>query len=73
MSNLRRDAQIATVQFNLNRLGLRGKKLDVFNPLTDESVTMTADGKLSVPLGSGEIPRFSPTKRFCHGLLDREE
>ena len=54
ISNLRRDAQTVTVEFNLNKLGLRGKTLDVFNALTDEPVAMTADGKLSVPLGSEE-------------------
>ncbi len=54
ISNLRRDAQAVTVEFNLNKLALRGKKLDVFNALTDEAVTMTDDGKLSAPLGSEE-------------------
>ncbi len=54
ISNLRRDAQTVTVQLNLDKLGLRGKKLDVFNALTDEPVAMTSGGKLSVPLGSEE-------------------
>ncbi len=54
VSNLRPDAQTVTVEFNLNKLGLRDKTLDVFNALTDEPIAMTADGKLSVPLGSEE-------------------
>ena len=54
ISNLRRDAQTVTVEFNLNKLGLRGKTLDVFNALTDEPVAMSSDGKISVPLGSEE-------------------
>ncbi len=52
ISNLRPDGQTATVQFNLDKLGLRNQKLDVFNALTDEPMAMTSDGKLSVPLGS---------------------
>jgi len=54
ISNLSRDAQTVTVEFNLEKLGLRGKKLDVFDALTNEPVSMIADGKLSVPLGSEE-------------------
>ena len=52
ITNLCPDAQTVTVQLNLNKLNLRGKKLDVFNALTDEPIAMTDDGKLSVPLGS---------------------
>ena len=33
ISNLSKDAQTVTVQFNLDKLGLRGRKLDVFAPL----------------------------------------
>jgi hypothetical protein len=54
ISNLRRDAQTVTVQFNLEKLNLRDRKLGVFNALTNEPVAMTADGKLSVSLGSEE-------------------
>ncbi len=54
ISGLRRDAQTVTVESELNKLGLRGKKLDVFNALSDEPVAMSRDGKLSVPLGSEE-------------------
>jgi len=54
ISNLSCDAQTVTVEFNLEKLGLRGKKLDVFDALTNEPVSMIADGKLSVPLGSEE-------------------
>jgi len=54
ISNLSRDAQTVTVQFNLDRLDLRGKALDVLNALTGEAVAMTADGKLSLSLGSEE-------------------
>jgi len=52
ISNLRPDTQTVTVQLNLDKLDLRGKKLDVFNALTEEPIAMTEDGKLSVPLGS---------------------
>ncbi len=52
ITNLRPDGQTVIVEFNLDELGLRGKKLDVFNALTDEPLAMTPDGKLSVPLGS---------------------
>jgi hypothetical protein len=52
ITNLRPDAQTVTVQLNLDKLGLGGQKLDVFNALTKEPITMTNDGKLSVPLGS---------------------
>ncbi len=54
VSNLRRDAQTVTVQFNLDKLGLGDQKLDVFDALTNEPVAMSEDGKLSVPLGSEE-------------------
>ena len=47
-------AQTVTVQFNLDKLNLRGHKLDVFDVLTNEPVDMTPDGKLSVSLGSEE-------------------
>lgn len=52
ISNLRRDAETLTIRFNLEKLGLREKSLDAFNALTDEPVEMTADGTISVPLGS---------------------
>ncbi len=54
VSNLRRDEQTVTVQFNLDKLNLRDRKLHVFNTLTDEPMAMTSGGKLSVPLGSEE-------------------
>ena len=54
ISNLRRDAATVTVKLNLNKLGLQGKTLDVFNALTDEPVDTTADGQISVPLGTEE-------------------
>jgi len=54
VSNLSPDAQTLTVTLNMKKLGLRGKKLDVFNALTRSPVAMTADGKLSVKLGSEE-------------------
>jgi hypothetical protein len=50
ISNLHRDTQTVTAQFNLNKLGLRGRELEVFDALTNQAVTMTPDGKLSVPL-----------------------
>jgi len=52
ISNLSKDAQTVTAQFDLDKLGLRGKKLDVFDPLTSEPVAMTAEGSVSVPLQS---------------------
>ena len=52
ISNLSKDAQTVTAQFNLDKLGLRGQKLDVFDPLTSEPVAMTPDGRMSVPLQS---------------------
>ena len=54
VSNLRPDAASVQVQFDLDELGLSDRKLDTFNALTNEAVDMTADGKLSVPLGSEE-------------------
>ncbi len=54
ISNLRPDAQTVSVQFNLNKLGLRDQKLDVFDALSEEPLAMSRDGKLSVPLGSEE-------------------
>ncbi len=52
ISNLRQDAQTVNIHLQLEKLGLLGTKLDVFNVLTEEPVDMTADGKISVPLGS---------------------
>jgi hypothetical protein len=54
ITNLRPDAQTVAVQLNLETLGLKGRTLNVFNALTGEPVAMTADGKVSVPLGSEE-------------------
>jgi hypothetical protein len=52
ISNLSRDKQTVTVRFNLNKLGLTGQKLHVYDPLTDKAMTMDSDGRLSVSLGS---------------------
>jgi hypothetical protein len=52
VSNLTPDAQDITVQLDLDELRLSGKQLDVYNPLTNEPVSMTADGTLSISLGS---------------------
>jgi hypothetical protein len=52
ISNLRPDAQTVTAQFNLEKLGLHGKDLDAFNPLTGEPVAVTADGTMSLSLES---------------------
>ena len=54
VSNLSPDKQVVSVTLNMDKLGLRGKKLDVFKALTAEPVAMTPDGKLSIPLGSEE-------------------
>ena len=52
VSNLRRTGQMVSVNFNLDNLGLSGKKLEVINALTEEAVVMTPGGELSVPLES---------------------
>ena len=52
MSNLNRDARKVTAAFNLAKLGLQGKKLRVFNPLTGQAVEMSPDGKVTLPLES---------------------
>ncbi len=52
VSNLAPEAQTVSVQFNLEKLGLRGKKLTVVNPLDGKTVEMSADGTLSLPLAS---------------------
>ncbi len=54
ISNLNRDERTVAAQVNLNKLGLSDQAVEVFNALTDESVAMTADGQLSVLLGSEE-------------------
>ena len=52
ISNLRREAGAVTVQFDLDKLGLAGRKLEVFNPLTDEAMAMAPDGRLAMDLAS---------------------
>jgi len=52
VSNLSTQAQEVAVQFNLDKLGLAGLQMQVTNPLAGESVSMTADGVLSIPLES---------------------
>ena len=52
ISNLCQDARTVNVHLQLEKLGLLGTKIDVFNVLTEEAVDMTADGKISMPLGS---------------------
>jgi len=54
VSNLSADKQTVTVKLDLDKLGLRGRKLDVFNLLTGEAVSMTADGTISLLLGPEE-------------------
>ena len=54
VSNLRADAQTVTIQLNLDKLGLQGQELEVFNALNNDPLTMTPDGKISVNLGSEE-------------------
>jgi len=54
VSNLRRDAQTVAVRFNLEKLGLAGRALDVFHALTGEPLNMTSGGEVSLPLGSEE-------------------
>ncbi len=54
VSNLTPDAQSVTVHFSLDRLGLQGRPLKAFDALTDEPIALSADGSLTVPLGSEE-------------------
>jgi len=54
ISNLRRDKQGVTVEFSLDKLGLGGKKLDVFDALTNAPIVLSADARISVSLGSEE-------------------
>jgi hypothetical protein len=54
VSNLRRDAQTVTVEFNLGRLGLHGQDLEALDALNHEPVSMSRDGSISVPLRSME-------------------
>ncbi len=54
ISNLSREQQDVTVHLSLDKLGLTSSQLEVLNPLTDEPVEMTADGKITVTLGSEE-------------------
>ena len=52
VSNLGRNAQTVSVVFDLERLGLSGQQFDVFNALTGEPMTLSADGTMSVSLES---------------------
>ncbi len=52
ISNLSRDKQRVTVEFDLDRLRLQERSLDVFDILTNNPVKMSAEGKLSVDLNS---------------------
>ena len=54
ISNLSTTTQNLTVDFNLANLGLEGQVLDVFDALTDTPINMTAEGEISVSLGSEE-------------------
>ncbi len=52
ISNLARKKQDVTVRFDLDKLGLAGQRLKVFNPLNGQAVEMTPKGQLSLPLDS---------------------
>ena len=52
VSNLRPNRQTVTVRLNLEKLELADRKLKVFTVLTTHQMTRTADGPLTVPLGS---------------------
>jgi len=54
ITNLRMDAQTVTAELNCEKLGLRVLELEVFDALSEESIAISADGKLSVRLGSEE-------------------
>jgi len=54
VTNLRREVQTVTVRFNLEKLGLAGRPLEVFDALTGKPVKMTSDGRVALRLGSVE-------------------
>jgi len=54
VTNLSREAQTVTARFDLDRLGLRDRPLDVLNALTDEPVSLSGAGEVSLSLGSEE-------------------
>jgi len=54
LTNLRRDAATVEVRFNLDKLGLAGRRLEAVNVLTGEPVEIAPDGRLSLHLGSVE-------------------
>lgn len=46
------EAQDVKVEFNLAKLGLDGAELTAFNALTEEPMTLTTDGRMTIPLES---------------------
>ncbi len=52
ISNLSRERRDVKVGLNLGKLGLSREKCEAFNPLTNESLAMGANGELTVPLSS---------------------
>jgi hypothetical protein len=52
LCNLDREKQTISASFNLDKLGLAGRKIEVVNALTQEKINMTADGILAIPLNS---------------------
>lgn len=54
ISNLGREGTQVEARFQLAGLGLEGKEVEVFDPLTQEKVAMNAQGEISFPLGSEE-------------------
>jgi len=52
ITNRSTDKQDVNVQFNLDKLGLKDRKIKVFNAITDEPMTMTGDGQMTIPLES---------------------
>ena len=52
VSNLNRKKQNVTVTFNLDKLGLKDKKLEIFNALLQSPINMDKNGSMSLPLSS---------------------
>jgi len=54
VSNLSREKQELTVSFNLQSLGLSAGEVRVTDPLTGKDVPISAEGEVTLPLGSEE-------------------
>jgi len=54
VTNLSRDKLTVTMKFNLQKLGLAGRKVKVIDALANKPVAMTPGGDVTLPLGSEE-------------------